>query len=98
MNRAKTSLDIPSISNSNIRIAPYSHTNRFMELHKLDYKRNNLVTKIQKAEREIENLKKNLSFIENDIATLLDNIDTDLDTGSSSDKKRISRKAQLIKY
>ncbi|MEO1253858.1 MAG: hypothetical protein AAFY41_03090, partial [Bacteroidota bacterium] len=74
-NRAKTSQDIPSIANSGLKVAPYSNSSRFMELHKLDYKRKNLLSKLEKAEKEIRSIKRNIGIIDHDIASIISKVD-----------------------
>lgn len=97
--RTKTTQDIPSVTNSGLKVAPYSNTSRFMELHKLDYKRSNLLNKIKKSERDMKNMKRNLSIIESDIAKLMSKVEIKSEEVAAIDPEaNDSHKAQLLKY
>lgn len=98
--KAKTVQDVPSITNSGLKVAPYSNTSRFMELHKLDYKRNNLLNKLEKSERDIRNVKRNLEAVERDILEMMGKIDLEVTNEGKQIKNETAaqQKKQLLKY
>ncbi|MEM6641778.1 MAG: hypothetical protein AAF616_02265 [Bacteroidota bacterium] len=72
--KKKTIQDVPSLTNTGMRVAPFNNSSQFMELHKLDYKRQNLLDKLQRSEREIRNVKRNIARIEQEMALVMDKV------------------------
>lgn len=66
-----------------------------MELHKLDYERTNLYTKLEKMELERKNLEKRLSMINNDMQEMLDTLKEKNITETSEDSPV---KGQSLRY
>ena len=71
MKRIKSSLEIPSISNSGMKVAPISQAYSFMQVHKLDYKKQTLIRNIEKHQTEINKAQKLINKLEAEISSIL---------------------------
>lgn len=70
----KTSLEIPSLGKSKLRISPYKKTSPFMELHRLDYEHNNLVHKLDKLDLEKEQVLKQITALDREMRDMLSSL------------------------
>ena len=94
----KTANDIPSLGNLGLKVAPRSTTNRYMELHKLDYKRTNLLKKLEKAELEMKNMKTVLALLEAEMGMLHPGVPSTHSSQNHEVETEKTVNSQVLKY
>jgi len=88
---------IPTIGNTGTRISPYRSTGLYMEMHKLDYKKKNLINRLNKINAEKSLIEEKLRNLDLDLKELQQIVDEQQENLVEPEKREESN-TQKLKY